>query len=61
MKQKPGPVWATITWADDPRAFLLAVMNSDADTAIRIEAAAALMPYHHEMASCTAESEGRGD
>ncbi|CAG4925658.1 hypothetical protein [Paraburkholderia saeva] len=49
MDEKPGPVWATIEKSDDPREFLLAVMNNDAiDMSIRIEAAGALMPYYHE-------------
>lgn len=61
MQQKPRPVWPTVSWTDDPYTFLLAVMNSDADTAIRIEAAVALMPYRHEMASSEAESKARGN
>jgi hypothetical protein len=49
MDQKPDPVWATIKKTDDPREFLLAVMNNDAnDMSARIAAADALMPYYHE-------------
>jgi hypothetical protein len=49
MDEKPDPVWATIKKTDDPREFLLAVMNNDAvDMSVRIEAADALMPYCHE-------------
>ncbi|PRX26839.1 hypothetical protein B0G75_117123 [Paraburkholderia sp. BL18I3N2] len=49
MDGKPDPVWATIKKTDDPREFLLAVMNNDAiDMSARIEAADALMPYYHE-------------
>ncbi|MGF6974907.1 hypothetical protein QFZ94_003357 [Paraburkholderia sp. JPY465] len=48
MDQRHLAAWRAVAPADDPKAFLLSVMNNaELDPASRIEAAQALMPYYH--------------
>ena len=48
MKNSKGDHLPLMQAYDDPRDFLLAVMNDlESPIKIRIEAAAALMPYFH--------------
>lgn len=45
--RKP-PVLATLPQSNDPKVFLLALMNDDTlDMVLRLDAAKALMPYCH--------------
>jgi len=54
-QDQPGNEMPT---TDDPKVFLLAVMNSrTVDMSTRIEAAAAVMPYVHERLTNEDDSE----
>lgn len=54
-KRKPEPISTVAARQDDPKAFLLTVMNdAKADGKLRVDAAKALMPYMHERKGATA-------
>lgn len=54
-KKKPEPIATVAARQDDPKAFLLTVMNdATADGKLRVDAAKALMPYMHERKGAAA-------
>ncbi len=54
-KKKQEPIASVAARQDDPKAFLLTVMNDvTADGKLRVDAAKALMPYMHERKGAAA-------
>lgn len=52
----------TLTYTDDPRAFLTELMNTDqADMRMRLEAAKTLMPYVHGKVADQGKKEQKAD
>lgn len=62
MAEKVQTGWTEIPKTDDPKEFLLSVMNNAGiDGATRLDAARALMPYYHERLADDDEDEEESD